>query len=177
MATRNLLDFHNRCRCHNRTLLLPLLCLSLLSKFWGLVHGTLWLSGNLQDRDRRCQDYSTLFLLLPCLPLLSKFWDVVHCTLWLSGNLQDCHRRHQDYSTLFVVLPCLSCLPCLVLEIFKVGVANITINRCGCHIFFYWLCNFSSSDKGYTYCGFFFLLIPFVFLYYNEEDLKSTIKS
>ena len=28
---------------------------------------------NVQNCDRRCQDYSTLFFLLPCLLLLSKF--------------------------------------------------------------------------------------------------------
>ena len=58
--------------------------LPLLSKFWGLVHGTLWLSEHLQDYNRRCQDYCTLFLVLLYLPLLWKSWGVVHGTLWLS---------------------------------------------------------------------------------------------
>ena len=40
-------------------------------------------------------------------------------------------------------------------------------------VFFCWLCYFSSA----TYCGFFFLLIPFLFMYDNEEGLKSRIKS
>ena len=66
-----------------------------------------------------------------------------------------------------------------MLEIFKVdiGVANITISSCGCHTFFAGFAISARLKKNIHIVVSFFLLIPFVFMYDNEEGLKSKIKS